>query len=438
MPSIDVAVVGAGVAGLAAAERLRRRGHRVAVLEARDRIGGRILTHHDSKLPLPIELGAEFIHGEAPETERVLRQAALLAYDVHGDHRQVAGGKLRGNEYWKAIQQVLRHINTSAPDSSFAAFLAKRPGGRSLARGRAEAARFVEGYFAADLEQISAQFVAPEPGESPSQSATHIGRVLAGYDRIPLWLARELTGLIQLRSPVREIAWGPGQVELGFGPGSTKRSSLRARVAVLTVPVGVLQVRADRAGGIRISPDPPRIRRALDRVAMGSARRLVVWFRDFPWKQKSGADADRTAFLHVGDGPFGVWWTAYPMRYPLAVAWCGGPPAANLAGRAEDELLDIALGPLARSLGISRRRLRARVEDMWTHDWDRDPFARGAYSYARVGGTGSGQALARPVEGTLFFAGEATDARGGSGTVEGAIVTGLRAARQVEAALRRG
>ena len=81
----DVVVVGAGVSGLAAARALRERGVRVEVLEARDRIGGRIFTHRDPRAPAPIELGAEFMHGSAPEVMAIVREAGLLAVDISGE-----------------------------------------------------------------------------------------------------------------------------------------------------------------------------------------------------------------------------------------------------------------------------------------------------------------------------------------------------------------
>jgi monoamine oxidase len=113
------------------------------------------------------------------------------------------------------------------------------------------------------------------------------------------------------------------------------------------------------------------------------------------------------------------------------VAWSGGPPAAELTGKKPEEVAARAFRDLAEQSGISRRRIESRVEGLWLHDWNGDPFARGAYSYARVGGSKAAKSLARPVEGTLFFAGEATDTGGRIGTVEGAIATGLRAAKQV-------
>jgi monoamine oxidase len=429
--STDVAVVGAGAAGLVCARELRRQGFRVAVLEARGRIGGRILTHRDERVPLPVELGAEFIHGDAPETHRILKEAGLAACDIAGDHRQAARGRLRpARDFWRQIDRVLGRIDPQGLDETFAAFLARRPGGRSLAHARTTAREFVQGFHAADVNEIGVLSIAPEQGEAPSESVARTGRVVQGYDQIPNWLARDLADVLHLGTQVVEIAWERGRAELALRRESGETSRLLARAAVITVPLGVLQAPTDSPGGLRLRPDPPRIRKALNQLAMGSVVRLVVWFRDLPWQGLPGPSLDRLSFLHTR-GPFNVWWTAYPMRSPLLVAWSGGPPAADLSRRGAQKIQDLAIRALAENLGMSLRRVRSRVLAAWSHDWDHDPFARGAYSYARAGGSHAAAALARPVEGTLFFAGEAAGTEGRTGTVEGALASGLRAARQV-------
>lgn len=413
MENLDVAILGAGAAGLAAADELRRKGLTVAVFEARDRIGGRILTHRDARVPLPIELGAEFVHGEAPETERILRDAGRLILEVEGEDWEAENGRLRrGESQWEQIDRLLKKIDTSGPDLSFADFLARRPGGKSLARAREEARQFVQGFHAADLEQISAHSLAG----SDSGEARNSGRVLEGYDQIPAWLARDLGNTLRLGCPIIEIAWEPGRVELTTGDGDR----VQARAAVVTVPLGVLQ-----SDTIRFRPEVPRLRETLDLLAMGSVLRLIFWFKEAPWKQGC------LGFLFTGDETFGVWWTAHPVRAPLAVAWCGGPPAAKLSGLSPGEIADRALRALATHLGLPRRRVESRLLDFWTHDWQTDPWSRGAYSYPRVGGADAARTLARPVRKTLFFAGEATAKEGENGTVEGALSSGRRAAQQV-------
>jgi monoamine oxidase len=441
METIDIAVIGAGVAGLAAADELRRKGFTLAVFEARDRIGGRILTQRDTRVPPPIELGAEFIHGEAPETRRVLAEASRLAVAVEGRTWEAENGRIRrGAGEWKDVDRLLGEIDSAGPDLSFGDFLAKRPGGKSLAQARDDVRLFVQGFHAADVEQISAHALAGTgSGEARASS-----RVLDGYDVLPAWLARDLVrgpsaqagGELRLGCPVAEIAWEPGQVELTLGTGER----VRARAAVVTVPLGVLQAPPDAPGAIRFRPAVPRLSATLGGLAMGSALRVIVGFREAPWQlDLSGLprseSLDDLGFLFTGDETFRVWWTAYPMLTPLIVGWCGGPPAAELSGLPAHELAGRALRSLATHLGLSRRRLESRVVDAWTYDWQSDPWSRGAYSYPRVGGAEAGRALARPIRKTLFFAGEATAPEGENGTVEGALASGLRAARQVTRAL---
>ena len=207
---------------------------------------------------------------------------------------------------------------------------------------------------------------------------------------------------------------------------------MTARAAVLTLPLGVLQAPAGEPGGVRFSPDPPRLRKTLDLLAMGPVVRLVLGFRELPWKART--DLERMTFLHTPDQTFRTWWTAYPLRLPLLVAWVGGPAAPADWENPRPKPKAPSSRVLSEHLGISRQRLANLLEGLWTHDWNADPLSRGAYSYARVGGNDAAKDLARPIEQTLYFAGEAADVEGRTGTVEGAIGSGLRVARAVREA----
>ena len=431
----EVAIVGAGAAGLAAARALRALGHDVVVIEARNRIGGRVLTRRVPGFALPIELGAEFIHGDAPATMRLLDQAALAACAVCGPQRRASGGRVQPAHPGEAVDRVLGRIDPSRPDESFARFLARRPGGRAGARDRAEARRFVQGFHAADIRRIGVHGIAPDEDAPPSEQALHVSRVVEGYGALMAWLARGTR--VQMRTAVDTIAWRRARAELSLRTGTRGGARLAARAVIVAVPLGVLQTPPGAHGAIRLVPDPAALRAPVAGLAMGSVTRLVVGFRELPWRRLPvAARLEDVSFIHTPAGPFNVWWTMHPMHPPLAVAWSGGPPAAALAERPRADLLDIAIAQLAAALDVPRRRIATHVQHTWVHDWQHDPFARGAYSYARVGGSDAARALSRPIAGTLFVAGEHTDAEA-SGTVEGAIASGLRAARQVHAALRR-
>jgi monoamine oxidase len=116
---------------------------------------------------------------------------------------------------------------------------------------------------------------------------------------------------------------------------------------------------------------------------------------------------------------------------PMMVGWQGGPRALAFAGRSHKEIEDQAISSLAKNLKVSRQRVASHVSASWTHDWQSDPYSRGAYSYPRVGGTNAAKHLARSIQSTIWLAGEAADAEGRNGTVHGAIGSGRRAAESV-------
>jgi len=140
------------------------------------------------------------------------------------------------------------------------------------------------------------------------------------------------------------------------------------------------------------------------------------------------------SFLLTRDEVLSAWWTPMPKSAPLITGWAGGPKAAALAqriGAAQGRaLLEESLGALSRLYGVATRELHSRLISWHTHDWQADPYSRGAYSYAPAGALNASADMTRPVLDTLYFAGEHTDTTGHWGTVHGALRSGLRAAAQ--------
>jgi monoamine oxidase len=440
--SVDVAVIGAGVAGLAAARDLTDAGLSVEVVEARERIGGRVLTVRDASVSVPLELGAEFVHGDAPVTQGIVREAGLTIVDVTGDRCESTSNRIRPLDgFWDRLDRVMRRLSAKRrPDRSFADFLAEHPGGASLARDRRMAEQFVRGFHAADPARVSERALADGGSPGDDESEQRQGRVLEGYDRIAAYLARGLTPPVRLRTVVTGVEWTRGDAELTMrgADGEVSPASLRARAVVVSVPLGVLQAPEGTEGAIAFAPALPTDKAdALRALTEGHVVRVVValdervWVTARPRSESGGAGLERLSFIHAADGKMPVCWTAYPTDVPILVAWFGGPEAESLAQLPRTAIEGRAVDALARRLHIGRRHFDRHVRACFTHNWSADPFSRGAYSYVLVGGAGAATRLARSVAGTLFFAGEAFDAEGRNGTVEGAIASGKRAAKQV-------
>jgi monoamine oxidase len=209
-----------------------------------------------------------------------------------------------------------------------------------------------------------------------------------------------------------------------------------ARAALITLPLGVLQARPPAPGAVRFSPAlPARKRAAITGARMGPVVRMVLRFGTADAGAWSRPGARGFDFLHVEGGAFPTLWRATgPGEPPVVTAWAGGPAARRLP-RAPDRRLRAAVGSLARGLGLPPSALLDDLAGWRVFDWQADPHARGAYSYAPPGGLRLPAQLAAPVASTLFFAGEATHAGGLTGTVHGALETGARAAREVAESL---
>ncbi|HYK02717.1 MAG TPA: NAD(P)/FAD-dependent oxidoreductase [Thermoanaerobaculia bacterium] len=419
----DVLIIGAGAAGLSAARTLSGAGKRVCIIEARERVGGRVHSLHIPDLPHPIELGAEFIHGEGSSTFSIVDAAALTAAELPDDHWWSEGGEWKQvDDFWGEIDAVRAKIPASGKDVSFAGFLRSR---KELSPDVCELARnFVEGYHASHAERISAQALraADSEQDEETEGGNRQFRLAQGQDSIIAWLRAgldpERTDL-RLGTAARCVQWSPGKVEVECASAvATER--IRAKALILTIPIGVW-----KAGTLAFEPPLREKENALSHIEAGHVVKIAFRFRERFW------DEDGTVnFLHSGDRFMPTWWTSAPFRSPILTGWAGGAAADALLAEGAEALCDLALEALSTAWLVPRKRIDALLTGSYTHNWQNDPFSRCAYSYAAVGGKNAAANLARPLKKTLFFAGEATSSDE-TGTVAGAIESGRRAAREV-------
>lgn len=427
----DVIVIGGGVSGLAAARELAGAGRRVTLLEARDRLGGRIHTDRPTQWMRPVELGAEFVHVGNPDLWRLIHEASVKTRRLPDRHW------LHNPEGFKKLSHLDRRLGriTSqilprrAKGKSFAGYFRQYPP-RATRDEWALARGFVEGFEAAPLDEISAASLAGE-----TMDEQHQYTVPGGYGQVVAALAEDcLRGRVHVltRAVVQTVRWRRGRVEVTARHGRARTRKIHvARAVVVTLPLGVLQARGGR-GAVRFVPPLRQQQAWIDRLHMGHVVRQVFRFRPKAWRQFA-RKISRTSpsggfgFVHSRAKGVPVWWSLSDQ--PVLVGWAGGPAARALLRVSPARRRQRALHSLAEILRVTPARLRAAVVDWTTHDWSHDPFTRGAYSFTPAGEDETAQRLKHPVQATIFFAGEALAEGAEVGTVHGALSSGIRAGK---------
>lgn len=312
-------------------------------------------------------------------------------------------------------------------DEPFESVLRRERAARGLRETAAMARAFVRGFYLADPRTASALALARMTHALDELDGDVMSRVEGGYARVLDPLVRELrrgAAEVRLSTVVVEVRWRPGEVRVhARARTGAPLAPIAGRAAIVTVPVSIL-----RAGGIRFAPPLEDQERAAGALDTGPVVKVLLRFRRAPWRPG-------LAFLHVPGASVPVFWTLAPIEAPLLVGWAGGPDAGCLVRSREQDVVRAAVAAAARGLGRSRPELEELLDGATVVDWARDPFALGGYAVFPVGSGWASAALARSVERTLFFAGEAT-AGAFAGTVDGALRTGERAAQEVVDALR--
>jgi monoamine oxidase len=439
MPSeIDVVVIGAGIAGLSAALALVRAGLNIVILEARDRVGGRIFTQRDATLNTPIELGAEFIHGCPPEIWNLLRELNIRPKEVSGENWGFLHGKLGPCDFFKEIDKLFEKMDERAPDESFLSFVQRCCPEPELELTKRWATGYITGFHAADPAQISIHSVIKGSRADEEIQAERAFRLPKGYRSLVEYFETELRARnvpIHLRTVVQEVHWKKGSASIK-AESAEQSIEFQAPRILVTVPLPILQGAQGEYGVIRFTPElPNQKQQALERLAMGKVVRVVLRFQERFWDRLRPRQPEKSLadlrFLFSQEPWFPTWWTTMPDKFPIITAWAPFYDAERLCGQDELFVIDKALQTIARLFGISSHRVSSLFETAYWHNWEKDPFSRGAYSYVKVGGDSAQRDLSAPVENTLFFAGEATDVSGHNGTVHGALASAQRGVQEI-------
>ncbi len=410
---LDVIVIGAGAAGLAAARRLEAARATYVVLEAKDRIGGRTCTD-TATLGAPIDLGGHWLHSPArnPLTPLIDR---YVFHVKHGpeDFRVTQDGRLLDAA---ASAECLDYI-----DHCFDKIVAA--GNERLDCTVADLFPFHGKWHALFEATFAAKQGVPVSAASVQDFARYVweGDDLPVLDGLGALIARHAEGLdVRLATPATRISWGgPQGVAI-----DTPRGTLQARAAIIAVPVGVLAAEIPRFDPVL----PDWKQAAIANLPMGSCNKIALGFTRNVFGDLSGTmlmpdlGADRSVELVIREG-----------GRDTVVAMFNGPFAKELAAEGAQAGADYTVNLLAEIFGNDVRA--AMLDRFISADWDHDPWIRGCYAAANPGHADARAVLARPVEDRLFFAGEATHDRF-MGDVHGAHLSGEAAAEAALAALR--
>jgi monoamine oxidase len=417
-----VLVIGAGIAGLAAAQELQKNGFQVTVLEGRDRIGGRIYT--ERTLGFPVDLGASWIHGItdnpignlAREWNIAIKPTDFDNILLYGSNGKVISDRDIDSSYElyeKIIERAEILAENSEKDLSLAAAIQQVLKSQTL---KPQESQLVQWWLnseliidrGADLESLSAWWF--DEGES-FDGDDYIFPL--GYDQIINGLAKNLN--IQRQQKVVEINTSNSGVSV-----TTDRGNFTADAAIVTLPLGVL-----KSGTIKFFPAlPEKKQAAINRLNMGLLNKVVLKFPQQFWPE----DYHGFGYISEEKADFGelLNWGFYSQK-PALMAFTGGSFARKIEQLSETQITD-------RIMRVLRRNYGERIpepESAIVTRWNQDPFTFGSYSYIPVGGDSSDRdLLAEPVGDRLFFAGEATN-RDYPSTVHGAYLSGIREAKRL-------
>jgi len=425
--SDHVIVIGAGAAGLMAARRLAGAGMKVTVLEARERTGGRICTTHSEAHAGPVELGAEFVHGDLPVTMQLMKEGSIPYIKSDGEWWQVRHGELKEEEHLVAHWELfMNKLGELEQDMTLEDFLQTHFSADEHTGLRDSARRYASGFDTADPEKASAKALYEEWKEEDNDENYLPAN---GYKDIINYLedkCRENNVSVFTGVVVKIVKWKPNHVELLTDKGSFYTSNR----LVVTVPIGVLQ-----AGTVSFLPELPDVMNAVKRVGVGSVVKVLLHFEMAFWENEEtaarvGRNLENLGFLFSQE-QIGTWWTQYPRRMPLLTGWVGGPAADALRNESDEAVVAMALDSLAHVFKTTAEELRTQLKESKVVNWQNDIYSKGSYCYAMVGTKEARKVLQAPVSDTIYFAGEALFDGPQAGTVEAALTSGARVAEMI-------
>jgi monoamine oxidase len=413
----DIIIIGAGCAGLMAMKELLAAGHSVCLLEASGHAGGRIATVIEKGFDMPVETGAEFIHGKLPLTRKLLRKAHIPYQPIEGRMVSVSNGKWdKGEAHEKHWGELMHQLRKQKTDITIRAFLEKYFSGNEYKGLRNAVQRFAEGFDLADIDKASILSVKKEwQHEEQTQY-----RIPGGYKQLVDYLQNDcliMKGKLYFNCAARTIDYRRNHVMVT----TSNKKKFEAKRLIVTASMGVLQ-----AGLIKFKPGLGAQQDAIMQIGFGSVIKILLQFSRPFWKDK-GDDAG----FFITNEKIPTWWTQLPADNNLLTGWLGGSEAAKRSKQKEAIILRDALLSLSSVFSIEPTLLKKQLVHYKIVRWQDHKYVRGGYSYSTLFSEKAIEILSEPVAGTIFFAGEAIYSGESGGTVEAALQSGLAVAKKV-------
>lgn len=414
-----VLIVGAGAAGLMAAKELAQQEYEVTILEAYNRLGGRIWTINEPVFLQPVEAGAEFVHGDLQLTQQILNEANIVYHQAKGKTLRAQNGELKRQEdFTEGWDELMDKMQQLKEDTTIADFLNKNFPGEKYNGLRRSVQGFAEGFDLADINKASVLALRDEWSHEEGPQY----RIEGGYQKLIDHLAKKCKEngcRIETSCVVKEVHWKKNEVKLVTSTGKT----FEANKVIITVPIGVLQSELNAEAAIAFTPSIYDFFQAAKMIGYGTVTKILLQFNECFWK-------DDTSFI-LSDEKIPTWWTQAPSSYPLLTGWLNGAQSRRLQKANTASILEESIKSLASIFKISTSNLQQKLRASKVIDWSAQPFASGAYTYNLLETANARKIMNIPIQETIYFAGEGLYEGYYGGTVEAALVSGKQAAEKM-------
>ncbi len=422
-----VIIIGGGASGLMVAWELSKHKIPVTLIEAKQRLGGRIYTLNDPSFSVPIEAGAEFIHGNLQHTVSLLNKAGISYHAIGGEMYQLEKGRFKKeNMFTGNWAKLLKQMEELKEDVPLVDFLDKYFTDDSYDELRKSVKDFAGGFDLAETRTASTKALYYEWRKEMDIQY----RIDGGYKRLIQYLETECKKngvVINTGCCAKKINWEKNEVSVL----SMCSRFFKGKKVIVTVPVSVLQADINDENYIEFKPSLSQHIQAAKHIGFGGVIKIILEFSENFWEGKT----KHAGFIFTKQA-VPTWWTQLPVNNAILTGWVGGDKASGLKNETDETILRKTLQSLANAFDVSYKVLKVNLKAFKIANWCKEPDIGGGYSFNTITSGYAKDILRQPVNDTIFFSGEALYEGLPGGTVEAALSSGIKTANQVLMAIQ--